>query len=150
MTESTEVENPVIRWLDKYKIKHRKMNGTGQRGWPDRLVCLPISPLWLEFKRKGEKLRKLQVYRVKQLRELGYDVQVYDTAKEAIAAIEDAVAKRVATAWLSKEGGKIHAAECMWRAVFGSRVRKDKHIISDRKSPKKRKTLTKGATYRPS
>lgn len=88
MTEATEVENPVVRWLDKRKIAHRKMNGMGQRGWPDRLICLPRKPFWIEFKRKGESLSKLQVYRIKKLKELGYDIEVHDDPEEAIEAIK--------------------------------------------------------------
>lgn len=117
MSELTEVEYPVLKWLDKYKIKYRKMNGAGQRGWPDRLICLPVYPLWIEFKRKGEALRKLQRYRIKLLKELGYDVQVYDNAEEAIAAIKYAIKARVESARLSKESRKIHAAERLLRLI---------------------------------
>lgn len=86
------------------------------------MVCLPIHPLWLEFKRKGERLRKLQVYRVKKLKELGYDVQVYDNAEEAIKAIKAALKERLVTARVSKENNKIHVTERMCRIVFGSRA----------------------------
>lgn len=126
MTEATEVENPVVEWCKKHKILTRKMNGMGSRGWPDRLICIPITPLWIEFKRKGEKLRKLQVHRIKELRKLGYDIEVHDDKEEAIAAIKKRIkAREVEAKSCAKEGAKRYAKERVLCAVPRSRTRKD-------------------------
>ena len=55
------IENRVVREAEAAGILVRKLNGEGQRGWPDRMFCIPGGrPLFIEFKREGEDARKLQ------------------------------------------------------------------------------------------
>ena len=64
-----------------------KMEIPGWRNWPDRQVLLGDGyTFFVEFKRKGETPRKGQLYRIKKLREKGYNVYVcdsYECAKKA-------------------------------------------------------------------
>ncbi len=88
-TEKAGVEEPVCRWADRNGIMHRKLNGFGRNGWPDREFYLPGGkPLLIEFKRPGEGLAPLQEKTIAELRKIGYDIEVHDDKDEAIAAIK--------------------------------------------------------------
>lgn len=53
-------------------------------GMPDRMLLGKNRfILFLEFKRRGEEPRKIQEYRINQLREWGFPAYVVDDAKEA-------------------------------------------------------------------
>jgi len=61
-----------------------KLNVRYQRGWPDRLVVLPLGNiLWVELKRPGGKLSPLQDKVIKQLKSWQQEVYVLDS-KEGI------------------------------------------------------------------
>lgn len=86
--EKQHVEKPVCDWADSRLIMHRKLNGEGKRGWPDREFFLPGGkPFLIEFKRPGEEPDPLQLETIGALRALGYDVEVHDDKNTAIAAI---------------------------------------------------------------
>jgi len=69
-----------------------KLNVQGQRGWPDRLICLPKGvKLLIEFKRPGGTLRKLQKVRKRDLEKLDHDVWVCETVEEALEACQTAI-----------------------------------------------------------
>lgn len=91
----SKAEEKTCAWADSRGIVHIKLTPVGQRGWNDRLFFLPLRPLLIEFKSPGWEPRPLQAYRHRVLRELFYDVQVHDTHEAAIAAIEEAKAKRL-------------------------------------------------------
>ena len=135
MTEATEVENPVVRWAKKRRIRSRKMNGLGQRGWPDRMFCLPSFPFWIEFKLPDEELEPLQIHIINELLELGYDIEVHDNPQDAISAIE----RRLEAAQLSKERGKVYVAERGGRVIPRPRTRQNQHNASRHKNTKKGK-----------
>jgi hypothetical protein len=62
------------------------------RSWPDKMFMIPGGrPFLIEFKRKGESLRKNQQLKVWRLQTLGYDVEVHDDAEEAVKAIKERV-----------------------------------------------------------
>jgi hypothetical protein len=80
-----EEEKAVILAAKEMGIASLKFTPTGQRGWPDRIFFIPGGkPAFLEFKRPGEKLRKLQAYRMAQLRSWGYTAKWYDNRYDAI------------------------------------------------------------------
>lgn len=57
---------------------------TVRKGWPDRIVMLGMGVMFfIEFKRKNEKLRKLQDHIKNELETMGYDIYKIDTIKEA-------------------------------------------------------------------
>lgn len=78
------VENRVVAWARGYGILTTKVLGTA--GWPDRAFwCKGGQVVLVEFKRPGERPRKLQAYVMKQLKDLGYHVFWTDNYEEAVA-----------------------------------------------------------------
>lgn len=68
--------------------KAYKLISPGNAGVPDRLVILPGGKVgFVELKRKGEKPRKLQEYRMRELRSLGCCTAVVDDMESAAQAI---------------------------------------------------------------
>lgn len=62
----------------------------GKAGYPDRMGFFPNGHVFfIEFKRKGELPRKLQVKRHKLLRSLGFTVYVCDNLKDAKQIIDN-------------------------------------------------------------
>lgn len=60
-----------------------KLNNAASDGWPDRQFIKDEGDLFfVEFKREGEKLRKLQEYRCKKLACKGHRVYVVDNKEE--------------------------------------------------------------------
>lgn len=69
------------------RAKCRKMNGFGNRSWPDRLILLPNGKsVLIEFKRPGGELSPGQRQEIKELRALGHRVAVCESVEEAIRA----------------------------------------------------------------
>ena len=74
----------------------KKLNGmclkqTGMAGIPDRLILLPGGKMaFVELKAPGEKPRKLQQVRIKQLRKMGFMCFVVD-GLEMISDVLDSI-----------------------------------------------------------
>lgn len=120
-------EGEVVDWCDDIGLKTTKQDVGG--GMPDRVFWLPGgSPLIIEFKRRGKKPRKLQAYRIKELKELGYDTESYDNADAAKARIlERLKSDKMGSASISKARSQIFIRAWRRRLVSGSRSRKDQH-----------------------
>jgi hypothetical protein len=59
-----------------------------ETGWPDLCVLIPGGkPLFMELKAPGKKTTARQLYKIRQLAEAGYDVEVHDQSDTAIRAI---------------------------------------------------------------
>ena len=72
-----QIERKLCDEVDKLKGMCLKQNGIA--GIPDRLVLLPNGRCaFVELKAPGEKLRKLQVIRMKQLQKMGFRCFVID------------------------------------------------------------------------
>ena len=85
------IESRFLRHLKELwpTSKTRKMNGYGNKGWPDRLVALPMTPLFLiEFKRPGGELSAIQKFILSELTALGIRVYVCDDVTQAIIYCE--------------------------------------------------------------
>lgn len=84
MKEACEMRESSIEKAVGLKVKRLgglsvKLSPAGLSGLPDRLMLLPGGKMcFVEFKKKGEKPRRLQVYRVEQLRALGFNVFIVD------------------------------------------------------------------------
>jgi len=93
MLEST-VETEFVRRLENAGLMHRKLNGAGRAGWPDRLVVLPRGyVVFVELKAPGKKIgkrrgEKLQLHTHNMLRDRNHLVLVGDDASELWAKIE--------------------------------------------------------------
>ncbi|CAB4143237.1 VRR-NUC domain containing protein [uncultured Caudovirales phage] len=82
------------KFVDKAKLlkwKVRKLNGLGQRDWPDRLVVAPATVCFVEFKRVGEDPRPTQEIMIEELRAQGADVGVFDDADEAVQWVQSLI-----------------------------------------------------------
>ncbi len=79
----TSHEKGYMRWLDTYV--YWEAIKIYRRGWPDRLVIGPgPTTFFIEFKRNAnEDLRKLQKHIRKLLTNLGFNVYVCRSTKEA-------------------------------------------------------------------
>jgi hypothetical protein len=73
-------------------LAKRNYNGPGvEVGWPDTELFLPGGRVLLfEFKDTGKEARKIQAYRIGQLRALGHHVFVCDNYSDAKAIIDAA------------------------------------------------------------
>ena len=70
-------------------IYYLKLNVMGMRGWPDRLLLWPNRGImFIEFKRPGERPRKLQQYVHEKILNLGFIVETHDNVSRAMAAIK--------------------------------------------------------------
>jgi hypothetical protein len=76
-------ENKVVAWARNNGVLTTKV--LGAKGWPDRAFWFSEGAVVLvEFKRQGERPRKLQRFIMAQLRALQYDVIWTDSYEEAI------------------------------------------------------------------
>lgn len=81
-------ENKIEKYL-KTKVsqiggKAFKFVSPGVSGVPDRIVLLPgARSVFVELKAPGEKPRPIQLHRIKQIRALGFRVEILDS-KDAV------------------------------------------------------------------
>ena len=103
----SSIEDEAVDLVWKHLgILGSKLTILGDTGFPDRLFWLPGGkPLLIEFKKPGEEPEPKQAHIHKELRRLGYHVEVHDNAIRAFQAVIDAVA----TSRLPKEGREILA-----------------------------------------
>ena len=77
------VEKKVSEWARKREVLVWKLNVSGRRGLPDRLFIFPSGRIvFIEFKRQGERPRKMQLYIHQKLRDRNVPIIVgdhYDT-----------------------------------------------------------------------
>ena len=67
-----------------------KLASTGLDGIPDRLVLMAKGKIaFVELKAPKQKPRKLQLVRIKRLKEMGFCVYVLDDVKEIGGVIDD-------------------------------------------------------------
>ena len=126
-------EAKFTRWLKKNKIKWKK-KAPGEL--LDRHLYLPNGHLFIiEFKRTLGTLLRRQIHEIKELRDLGYDVEVHDNADEAIKAVCD----RLEATRLSKEGDQVSATELLRRSLSRSRTRENRYKPRRRKNTPQRK-----------
>lgn len=92
-----EVCAAVLRDFAVFSIKLKRTNEVGA---PDRIFLIPGGrPLFIEFKRAGEKPRPRQVIYHKRLVYHGYDIEAHDTFQGAYEAVRRKV-----------EAAAVHAA----------------------------------------
>lgn len=79
MKESS-IEARLVKEVEKLGGLCWKFVSPGVAGVPDRLVLLPKGKIvFVELKAPGKKARALQEYRHKQLRKLGFKVEIIDS-----------------------------------------------------------------------
>lgn len=85
-----KVEHRTVEYAERtYDMLSIKLTPMGQRGWQDRLfITMGGTHFYIEFKRRGKELQKLQEYRRYQLQRRRCDVygpvDTIEQAKEII------------------------------------------------------------------
>lgn len=92
-TELTEddVRKKVLEWAKINKVLHIRLHfGAGvEAGWPDDIFLFTGGTVaWIEFKRPGKEPRKLQHYRLGQLRDRGFRADWFDDSDRAVAWLQ--------------------------------------------------------------
>jgi hypothetical protein len=82
------IEVKVTQYAEQKGCLALKLNILGRRGWPDRLYLYAGRVLFIEFKRPGEKPRKLQEYIHDRIRRQGFDVALVDNIREGQGVID--------------------------------------------------------------
>ena len=83
-----QIERKLCDEVDKLGGMCLKQNGIA--GIPDRLVLLPNGKCaFVELKAPGEKPRKLQKIRMKQLRKLGFKTYVIDGVEQIGGVLDE-------------------------------------------------------------
>ncbi len=86
-----DVENKVCIWAMQQGFICLKMRLV-EDGWPDRLFISPSGhTIFMEFKRLGEKPRKLQNYRLQQLQSRGVPAFWVDNELTAVSILKEAL-----------------------------------------------------------
>ncbi len=88
MLEKT-IENGVTAWAKKRGIITRKMNGLGNRSWPDQMFIFPDGRIaFIEFKAPGKKPTDLQAMMLADLQARGVYADFFDNKPDALAFLQ--------------------------------------------------------------
>ncbi|WP_252237398.1 VRR-NUC domain-containing protein [Clostridium sp. ZBS17] len=88
--EESRIENYLKKRVEKLGGKAYKWAPVGVVGVPDRMVLLPGGKvIFVELKAPGKKARKIQEYRAKQLKGLGFQVECLDTIEKIDALLRN-------------------------------------------------------------
>ena len=89
LSEHKAVENPGVKWAESHGVKVTKTVALGRAGWPDRTFWFYGGrPFMAELKSPGCPPSPLQLHTIKELKELGYDVEVFDNKESFIQALQ--------------------------------------------------------------
>ena len=111
-------EQDVVDWAEKHGWIAVKVNILGNVGYPDRIFIGPHGrTVWIEMKKRGQKPRKMQYYRMYTLAEREHTVGWFDNAEEAINFL--------VAASLPGEGDQDDVVTSMRRSISRSWLGKD-------------------------
>lgn len=90
--QESKIENYLKKQVELIGGKAYKFVSPGVAGVPDRIVLLPGGRIFfIELKAPDKKLKKLQEYRAKELRNLEFEVRVVDSMVKVDLFIEEVV-----------------------------------------------------------
>ena len=90
--EESKIENRLKKEIELIGGKALKFVSPGMSGVPDRIVLLPHGRIvFIELKAPGKKPRPIQIKRIKELKDLGFDVRVIDSIDGVKDFIEEVV-----------------------------------------------------------
>ena len=96
MTLEKEIEIIVVNRAEKMGFIVLKLNNPWSKGWPDRLFISPQGKhIYIEFKRPGGRVRKLQLKRHKQLRKNRCAVFICDNIGDALEILDSQAGSRI-------------------------------------------------------
>jgi hypothetical protein len=122
-------EQRYVDWCVQEKIICEKVKFI-TAGYPDRLSIVPTGlHVWIEFKRRGKKPEKNQLYRIAKLRFSGALAGWTDDSRIAIAAVEAIlVASRVPETW-----HQIAPLAIRWGLIPGSWTWENQYLFGSSK-----------------
>lgn len=86
------IENKFVKEARKLGCLTRKLNGAGNRNWPDQLILIPFGPAVLfEFKRPGEELRPSQMAWHEDAMEIGHKAYVFTSWIDALDVVREMI-----------------------------------------------------------
>ena len=84
------IEQRLVSELKKHGGLCLKLASTGLDGIPDRMVLMSKGKIaFVELKAPKQKPRKLQLVRIKKLKEMGFSVYVLDNVEDIGGVIDD-------------------------------------------------------------
>lgn len=90
--EESKIEKRLKKEIELIGGKALKFVSPGMSGVPDRIVLLPHGRIvFIELKAPGKKPRPIQIKRIKELKDLGFDVRVIDSIDGVKNFIEEVV-----------------------------------------------------------
>lgn len=90
--EESKIENRLKKEIELIGGKALKFVSPGMSGVPDRIILLPHGRIvFIELKAPGKKPRPIQIKRIKELKDLGFDVRVIDSINGIKDFIEEVV-----------------------------------------------------------
>lgn len=88
--QESRIEKRLKKEIELIGGKALKFVSPGMSGVPDRIVLLPQGRVvFIELKAPGQKLRAIQKYRAKELRALGFRVEVIDSIEKLLVFISE-------------------------------------------------------------
>ena len=76
------IEKRLKDEVEKIGGKALKFVSPGTIGMPDRIILISAKTIFVELKAPGKKPRPMQEYRAKELRALGFRVEMIDTIEK--------------------------------------------------------------------
>lgn len=83
-----KLEKKCVKYAESCGYITYKLQNTGQYGVPDRLFIRKGEIYFIEFKREGSKARKIQEYKIMQLKQHLMNVEVVDNFETFIKIIK--------------------------------------------------------------
>nr|DAQ71482.1 MAG TPA: Nuclease [Caudoviricetes sp.] len=84
------IEQRLVSEVKKHGGLCLKLSSTGLDGIPDRMVLMSKGKIaFVELKAPKQKPRKLQLVRIKKLKEMGFSVYVLDNVEDIGGVIDD-------------------------------------------------------------
>ena len=83
------IEKRLKKEVEKIGGKALKFVSPGTIGIPDRIVLYKGGTIFVELKSPGKKLRAMQEYRAKELRALGFRVEMIDTVAKVDSFVNE-------------------------------------------------------------
>jgi hypothetical protein len=80
--QESRIEKRLKKEIEKIGGKALKFVSPGMSGVPDRIVLYKGLAIFVELKAPGKDLRRIQEFRAKELRTLGFRVEMIDTIEK--------------------------------------------------------------------
>lgn len=78
-----KIETALVNLVLSYEGECKKLQGVGNKSWPDRFCLFPWGKVWfVETKKPGKKPDRLQLRIHTKLREMGFNVSVIWNAEQ--------------------------------------------------------------------